>query len=138
MNDGIFIRKLEIFNEALYVKLEKRRRAIANWRRLKVVLAILKICGNRMEHERHRIEEKEVKEKKTLDEWMVKYIKLPTSATKISWNIFICNIYVISFFADPFCLVFWFPLWISWIKTTQTIFSILMVIDILYTFITAY
>ena len=49
LHDHLFVRKLEIFNERLNIKLEKRRKAIANWRRMKVVLAILKLCGNRME-----------------------------------------------------------------------------------------
>ena len=46
LHDEMFVRKLELYNEGLEKKLEFRRRAIANWRRLKVLLAILKLCGN--------------------------------------------------------------------------------------------
>ena len=49
LNDYLAVKKMEVFNERLHDTLELRRRAINNWKRLKVVLAILKICGGRME-----------------------------------------------------------------------------------------
>ena len=49
MSDYTAVRKLEAFNELIYKKMDRRRNAIQNWQRMKVLLAILKICGNRME-----------------------------------------------------------------------------------------
>ena len=49
MSDYTAVRKLEAFNEIIYKKMERRKAAIQNWQRMKVLLAILKICGNRME-----------------------------------------------------------------------------------------
>ena len=49
MSDYTAVRKLEAFNEVIYKKMDRRKKAIQNWQRMKVLLAILKICGNRME-----------------------------------------------------------------------------------------
>ena len=35
--------------EELYERLESRQRAIANWKRLKIVIVILKMCNGRLE-----------------------------------------------------------------------------------------
>ena len=49
MSDYTAVRKLEAFNDIIYKKMERRKKAIQNWQRMKVLLAILKICGNRMD-----------------------------------------------------------------------------------------
>ena len=49
MSDYTAVRKLEAFNDVIYKKMERRKKAIQNWQRMKVLLAILKICGNRMD-----------------------------------------------------------------------------------------
>ena len=49
MSDYTAVRKLEAFNDIIYKKIQRRKDAIRNWQRIKVLLAILKICGNRME-----------------------------------------------------------------------------------------
>ena len=36
---------LGLFNEDLYERLDARRRAISNWKRLKIVIVILKMCN---------------------------------------------------------------------------------------------
>jgi len=40
-------------NEDLHERLEARRRAISNWKRLKIVIVILKMCNGRMDVENH-------------------------------------------------------------------------------------
>ena len=50
--------KLELYNEKLSKKLERRRKAISNWRRLKIVLAILSLCDNRLEEDPEVVEVK--------------------------------------------------------------------------------
>ena len=96
LHDRVFVHKLELFNEKLFKKLEKRRKAFSNWRRLKIVLTILALCGNRFEeqNEVRQIKPKEkIIEKLSFDERMARYIYLPTSKTKISWDIFISVVF---------------------------------------------
>ena len=38
--------------EELYERLESRKRAIANWKRLKIVIVILKMCNGRLEEKK--------------------------------------------------------------------------------------
>ena len=81
----------------------------------------------------------EKKDKKSLNERMSKYIYLPMSRTKISWDIFISLILFIAVFSDFFFTVMGlYPLTVPWIKTIQSIISVLLMMDILFTFLTAY
>ena len=139
LHDHMFVKKLEFFNEGLYHKLEVRRKAIANWRRLKVVLVVLKICGNRMDHSQTIIRAEQKKQKFSFDEWMGKYIILPNDRSKKTWNIFISNIYLISFFLDTFdnCFLL-YPLLNPISMRISTFFSFFMIVDIILTFMTAY
>ena len=43
------IAQLERYNRILYMDLEREKKAIQNWQRMKILIAILKTCGNRME-----------------------------------------------------------------------------------------
>ena len=42
--------------EELYERLESRRRAISNWKRLKIVIVILKMCNGRLEEKKEELE----------------------------------------------------------------------------------
>ena len=104
----------------MHIKLEERRRAIANWRRLKVLLTILKLCGNRFEIEDATptiiIEKDEIKQ--SWDERMAKFIYLPTDRTKIGWDLFVSLVYFSSIFGDLFFTVMGlFPLVVPFLKT---------------------
>ena len=46
--------------EELYERLESRKRAIANWKRLKIVIVILKMCNGRLEEKVELEENNEV------------------------------------------------------------------------------
>ena len=64
---------------------------------------------------------------------------LPTSKSKISWDIFICFVLLNSLFDDSFYNVMGlYPLVVPALKILQTFASFCMVVDILLTFITAY
>ena len=45
------------FSEDLYERLEARRRAVSNWKRLKIVIVILKMCNGRLEEKKVEKEE---------------------------------------------------------------------------------
>ena len=69
---------------------------------------------------------------------MGKYIYLPTSRTKISWDIFISLVFFNATFLDLFFQVMGlYPLTVPWIMNSQIIFSVLLVLDIVFTFLTA-
>ena len=69
---------------------------------------------------------------KFLEEYM------PTKRTKMSWDIFICFVYLNSLFEDSFYFsTDLYPLIVPFYKATQTFFSMCMVIDIILTFMTA-
>ena len=64
---------------------------------------------------------------------------LPTSKSKISWDIFICFVLLNSLFDDSFYNVMGlYPLVLPLVKIMQTFASFCMVVDILLTFFTAY
>ena len=77
--------------------------------------------------------------KLSIDETLAKRIILPTSKSKISWDIFICFVYLNSLFDDSFYNVMGlYPLALPAVKITQTFASFCMVVDIFLTFFTAY
>ena len=87
----------------MHRKLAQRRRAISNWRRLKVVLAILAICGNRFEiTEPLKIEFEKEKKDKTFDGKMKKFVSLPTNKVKMAWDVYICIVIINALFDDAF------------------------------------
>jgi len=45
--DLLFNKKLENFHNQLYDHLEVSKRAIANWKKIRVLLVLLKLCGNK-------------------------------------------------------------------------------------------
>ena len=70
---------------------------------------------------------------------MAKFIYLPTDKTKIGWDIFVSLVYFSSIFGDLFFTVMGlFPLIIPYLKITQTILSFVLVLDMGFTFFTAY
>ena len=138
MSDYTAVRKLEAFNEIIYKKMERRKAAIQNWQRMKVLLAILKICGNRMEkkggHIAIEIEETNV----TFNQWMAKYIITPRMTLFQIFAVLSSIGYMISAFLDPFILGFRLqPLLDPYVKLLQTWLSFAMLIDITLLFITA-
>ena len=62
LNDVEAVEKINQWNDDLYVKLRSRQKAISNWKRLKIVIVILKMTGGRVdesEKSKHLIEEEE-------------------------------------------------------------------------------
>ena len=61
--DLIFVNDLEIYERRLFENLEVRQRAIRNWKRLRVVLVMLRLAGGKATNidnpETQKIEEEE-------------------------------------------------------------------------------
>ena len=86
-----------------------------------------------------KIEDKVEKEKRSYDEMAARYIYTPTHKTKIGWDIFIAFVYFACIFDDSFFTVMGlYPLVVPSVKTTQTIFSFVLVLDMIFTFFTAF
>lgn len=90
--------------------LEREKRAMANWQRIKILLAILKVCGGRMEKAEEVIEA-EASKSKTIDDRMMQFIKSPDDSKVLAWDIFSTFFYLIGFIHDSFCIAFFlYPL----------------------------
>ena len=111
---------------------------------MQVLLAILRLCNSQKvqiqkAEKKSTAKENKKKKRKTFDEHASKWIISPDSKFKIGWDIFVSLVYLDSLFQDPFNLVFgMYPMVVPWCKHTQTVFSFIMVIDIIFTFFTAY
>jgi hypothetical protein len=86
--------KLEIFNERMHDELELRKRAIANWNRLKIILVIMKLVkANQLTEDRtsfrKRMKDKDEEEEEvmTLDKRMRPFIYTPISITTNIFNV---------------------------------------------------
>ena len=139
LDNYIAIQKLEMFSDRLNQRLERRTRAINNWKRLRVLLAILKICGGRFDQLEDAIQVKAASKRDTFEEWMGNYILLPASSYFQYYGVLMAQVYLISLFLDPFHMSFGLVPLYGWkTKTVQSICSGLILIDILSNFITAY
>ena len=72
---------LQQINNELFEKLDVYDRAIANWKRLKIVIVILKMCHGKLEIEKHKKKKNFNEELKTND-WnhkFARFVILPTN-----------------------------------------------------------
>ena len=90
---------LNQLNEDLYERLESRRRAISNWKRLKIVIVILKMSNGRMqEPEEGKGDNTFVEPPTTIDDTFARLIILPNSKYLILWTILMTLIYLLAIF----------------------------------------
>ena len=99
------VAQLERYNRTLFMDLEKEKRARRNWQRIRILIAILKLCGNRMEKFETVIQKKE-KRKKTCDDYMLKLINSPNDLRMRAWIVFSSLFYMIGLFLDSFMISF--------------------------------
>ena len=52
--------QLEKYNNNLFEDLAREKKAIKNWQRIKILIAILKLCGNKMDLSMDLSMEKEI------------------------------------------------------------------------------
>lgn len=124
----------------LYERLEARRRAISNWKRLKIVIVILKMCNGRIEKDGMNMIKDGIEENPpTFDDWFTKFVIFPTSKYLISWQLFMTLVYLLAILLDAFVIAFRLvPLSRSEnVNSFQMAFSLLMVADIISKFFIA-
>ena len=96
-----------------------RQRAMSNWKKLKVLLVMLKLSGGRVdpnlkiqndEQNPHNDESEEAhdpKEKaKSCRERVAPYIINPNNPYKIAWDVLIGVVYLIAYIIDPYVFSF--------------------------------
>ena len=139
LSDIEAVETLQQLNEDLYDRLEARRRAISNWKRLKIVIVILKMTGGRIDESVvTKKKELPVVKQHTCDEWFSKYVISPFSKRLIAWNIFMTFLYLLAIIMDTLIIGFHLRvLKIPEINVWQSIFSFIMIIDIFLKFFVA-
>ena len=129
--------QLERYNRNLFSDLEREKKAIQNWQRIKVLIAILKLCGNRME-KFETVVQKEKKRTETCDDFMVVLVKSPNTILMRAWSVFTSLFYMIGFFIDSILISYRiYPILITGQKLFTTFRAIIMLADIVVTFFTA-
>ena len=78
----------------MFIDLEREARAIQNWQKLRVLLAILKICGNRFDKYNNILKEEKQK-RRTCNEILIYHIRDPTTKTMNLWFIIMSLLYYI-------------------------------------------
>ena len=97
---------------------------------------MLKICGNRLE-KYDKIHFKEKPESKTLNDYLLKYIRDPTSRGMNLWFIFVSLVYYIGLIQDTLVLANRFTLLITGWRFFIIFRAILMLADLLISFFIA-
>lgn len=108
--DLLFIKKLEAFENRLPDDLALRERAIKNWKKLRLLVVLLMVCGKNADKsgtEITRIYEEEP-EKFSLKEKIAPYIINPRNKYKILWDSMMGFLYWMTFFLDPYIFAFLF------------------------------
>ena len=135
--DHIFIDKFEAFESRLHDNLEVRRRAISNWKKLRILILMLGLCGGRLADSHDlgsttRHIKKLEGEKKGCRAKFAPYIIDPMNKYKILWDILMGILYQLAYIIDPVILAFEFrPLLIAGINNYQRAISFIIIIDML-------
>ena len=131
------VAQLERYNHILYTDLEREQKAIQNWQRMKILIAILKTCGNRMEKVGGAAY-KEEKRDKTLDEYMLKFIHSPDERYMRAWSVIASLFYLLGLFQDSLSIAFHlYSLLGAGQKMMATARTMIMFADVVITFFTA-
>ena len=110
--DLVFIKKLDAYQNQLYDNLEVRKRAVSNWRRIRVLLVLMKISGGKTLQKKKTLKlflRKEPK-KPTWKEKLAPYIVDPMNTYKVAWDMFMGFIYLSAYLLDPYSFAFEFRL----------------------------
>ena len=136
-----YVQGLDQWTSQLFNSLEVRRRAVANWKRLKIVLVLMKVCGNNLQprgEDQQADDDVVIKKPVTFRSWFAKYIIKPTNGYKILWDILLGVIYFLSYLIDPLAFAHMFvPLRFTSVNLIQRIFSVMLMIDLVLQFVTA-
>ena len=105
----IFINKLEVFQNSLYKDIEVRKRAIANWKKLRMILVLVTVWGQKKKKRPVLANDSQYinlleKDKKSCSEIIAPYIIDPLNRYKLAWDIIMGGFYFISYIIDPYII----------------------------------
>ena len=104
----MFTQEMAQFNERFYKNLDATQNALRNWRKLKILIVLLRICGGHVNKENDAINGEDddvvVERSITCRERIAPYVMKPDSIQKIFWDIFMGIVYLVCFWLDPFCI----------------------------------
>ena len=103
---------------------------------MRVLLTILKLCGNRLE-KFDKVLNKEPKKKKNCNDRLIKYIRDPTDRIIVFWKIFLSVVYYVGLMQDSLNLANMFYLLEPGWRLINILRAFLMLIDIVMTFFIA-
>ena len=103
---------------------------------MRILLAILKLCGNRLDKFEHAVK-KEKSKKMSFDEKMTKYVRDPTTRPMNLWFIFLSVVYYIGIIQDSLQLANMFFILIPGWRLLTITRAFLMLIDIVTKFVIA-
>ena len=103
--DLIFINELDSFETNLFDNLEVRKRAIGNWKRLRVLLVMMKLSGGKVRGSEKSPDDFKIdKVKTTCREWFANIVIHPMSRTRIAFEMFMGYIYFTCYLLDPYII----------------------------------
>ena len=121
VENRLFLEEAQGLQIALFNNLKLRKRAVGNWKRLQIMLTLMRLSGNnitntdftdtyRIDNPIENIEEDEGTSK-TCKEKIAPYIIIsPKSSYKIAWDILIGCVYLTCYIIDPLVYSFHFDI----------------------------
>ena len=107
-HDLVYVDKLEQFSSQLFDDIERRKNAIKNWQKLRILIVLFQICGNKAVGKGKKKFVEEKKQSFSLRERIAPYIIDPKNRYKVAWDLMIGIIYLLSYILDPIAAAFMF------------------------------
>ena len=102
------MKRLELFQTKFYDNLETSKRAIANWKKIRTLIVMLKLCGGNINRQDYlKASQKTDKDKKiSFREYLARKTMSPTNKYKVTWDLGIGFVYLFCYVIDPFIIAF--------------------------------
>lgn len=108
-HDLVYVDKLEQFSSQLYDDIERRSNAMKNWQKLRILIVLFQICGNKAVDKKSKKKYVEAKKQhRGCKEIVAPYIIDPKNKYKVAWDLTFGIIYLLSYMLDPVAIAFKF------------------------------
>ena len=130
-----FVKKLEAYQSQLYVDLDLRSRALKNWKKLRLLILLMQVCGGRTaEPIANDPDYEEPVIRKSCREKIAPYILDPRNRYKVAWDVFMGDVYLLTYVMDPLIVAFLLkPLTEPSINTMTITLTIIILFNMLLT-----
>lgn len=101
-----FIQTMNEYTSRLYGNLEASQRAMKNWRKLKILIVLLRVCGNRVQNNQQDVEYHIEPEtiSKNCRERLAPYVVRPNSYVMVIRDVTLGFAHLFCYLIDPFTL----------------------------------